>query len=69
MSEQQFDASGCISIQREKRGGYRVNAGRKPSLTRKKPLTIYIDEKLVENGKENLRDFIYHSIKSNYEIN
>ena len=47
------------------RGGHRANAGRKPSGTRKQPLTLYIDESfMVRAGKNNLRNFIYETLKS-----
>jgi hypothetical protein len=64
--EQAFDASGMTGIMRtNNRGGHRANAGRKPSGTRKQPLTLYIDESLmVGAGKNNLRNHIYEILKS-----
>lgn len=64
--EQSFDCTGIIGVtQTNNRGGHRANAGRKPSGTRKKPLTLYIDESLlVGTGKVNLRNFIYETLKS-----
>jgi hypothetical protein len=51
--------------QTNNRGGHRPNAGRKPSGTRKQPLTLYINENLMTgDGKNNLRNYIYETLKS-----
>ena len=62
-TELHFDASGCIGDYTPRRGGQRPNAGRKPSATKKRPITLYVNEKLLTgDGKENLRNHFYQSL-------
>jgi len=61
--EHTFDASGMIGAVFPQRGGQRANAGRKPSATKKRPITLYVNEKLLTgDGKENLRNHFYQSL-------
>lgn len=51
--------------QTKKRGGARLNAGRKPSAIKKKPVTIYIPETIInEIGKENIKQTILKTFKT-----
>ena len=62
-TENTFDASGMIGAYFPRRGGQRPNSGRKPSETRKRPITLYVNEKLLTgDGKENLRNHFYQSL-------
>lgn len=62
-TEHTFDASGTIGFYPSNRGGQRPNAGRKPSETKKRPITLYVNEQLLTgDGKENLRNHFYQSL-------
>ena len=64
-TELHFDATGMIGGCTPRRGGYRPNAGRKPSPTKKRPITLYVNEKLLTgSGKDNLRNHFYNSLNN-----
>lgn len=47
------------------RGGIRSNAGRKPSANPKSPMTLYIENSIIQSygGQKAFREFIYNTIK------
>jgi hypothetical protein len=68
--EQQFDASGATFIMKSSRGGNRPNAGRKPSGIKKKPITLYLDERMIAgDNRIQLRNILYDYIQTNIQIN
>jgi hypothetical protein len=69
-NELHFDASGCTSFPITKRGGYRSNSGRKPSEIKKKPFTMYLDQRMIAgDNRIKLRNILYDYIQTNIEIN
>lgn len=67
--EQQFDASGTTFI-KSSRGGNRPNAGRKPSGIKKKPITLYLDQRMIAgDNRIKLRNILYDYIQTNIQIN
>ena len=45
--------------QTKTRGGARANAGRKPNQTKKKPITVYLPEQIINRiGKEKIKTLI-----------
>lgn len=68
--EQPFDATGMIGAYSPKRGGNRPNSGRKPSEIKKKPFTLYLDQRMIAgDNRIKLRNILYHYIQTNIQIN
>lgn len=55
----------------KKKGGARANAGRKPSVDPKKPITVYLPESSIieQGGQDKVRDKIYEFAANGFASN
>jgi len=57
--------------EKKKKGGARNNAGRKPSVDPKKPITIYLSESSIveQGGQDKVRDKFYNFAANGFASN
>ena len=53
-------------MEQKTRGGIRSNAGRKPSANPKSPMTLYVENSIIQSygGQKAFREHIYKTIKT-----